>query len=76
LLALIRLRNAHAAFAGSFRLLDSDAATLGLRWDHGAEFAELRVNLATADYELTHSSAAGAVHFSFTSSPPQPDYAR
>jgi sucrose phosphorylase len=43
---LIQLRNRHPAFAGQFRLLDSDAASLALRWELGEAWIELRVNLA------------------------------
>jgi sucrose phosphorylase len=58
LIALIRLRNGHPAFDGTFRLLDSRSDFLVLRWDDGKEFAELRVSLATASGTLTCSAAA------------------
>ncbi len=55
LIGLIRLRNEHPAFSGAFELIDAPADTLCLRWRQGAEFAELRVNLASAAYRLEYS---------------------
>jgi len=74
LLGLIRLRNTHPAFMGSFRLLESDAATLILRWEMESEFAELCVRLGTAEHELTYSSPAGMKRLEWTSAPPQADF--
>jgi len=76
LLGLIRWRNSHPAFEGVFRLLDSQPAELALRWDHGAHFAELRVELPTACYELRYSGPAGQQAFGFQSSPPEAGYLR
>ena len=76
LLALIGLRNSHPAFAGNFRLLDSGAAQLALRWERGTEYADLRVDLRTAAYDLTYSSPTGPARLEFRSAPPQPDYLR
>jgi sucrose phosphorylase len=76
LLGLIRFRNTHPAFAGAFRLLDSGDNTLILRWEAAADFAQLRVELDTADYELAASSASGAVQRHFMSAPPQASYLR
>ena len=74
LLALIRLRNVHPAFAGSFEMLDSDDATLALRWHEEDECAELHVNLASARYDVSYTSSGVVKHFTFQSAPPQPDY--
>jgi sucrose phosphorylase len=74
LLDLIHLRNAHPAFAGTFRLLDSAANVLRLRWDRDLDFAELFVDLQTANYRLDHSSAQGVREWTFASSAPQPDF--
>jgi sucrose phosphorylase len=68
---LIRLRNTHPAFAGRFRVMESDAATLTLRWEAGSDFAELRVQLGTADHELRFSSHGGTQQLVWTSAPPQ-----
>jgi len=59
LLALIRFRNAHPAFGGSFRLLDSAPQVLLLRWELERHFAELRVELGTAVCTLRCSSEPG-----------------
>lgn len=59
LLALIRLRNEHPAFAGRFRLLESAAEQLTLRWEREEHFAQLVVRMDSADHELSHSTAEG-----------------
>jgi sucrose phosphorylase len=74
LLALIRLRNTHPAFAGRFRVMESDAATLTLRWEAGADFAELRVQFASADHELRFSSPSGPQRLVWISAPPLPGF--
>ncbi len=61
LLALIRLRNAHAAFGGSFTVLDSAADTLLLRWQQGAQWLQLQVHLPTAQWQLQSEGGAVAV---------------
>jgi sucrose phosphorylase len=75
LLALIRLRNVHPAFAGSFELLESDDSTLALRWYNGAESAQLRVDLGSARYEVSYTSSGALKHFTFQSASPQANYA-
>ena len=55
LLALIRLRNAHPAFQGSFELLHSDAGTLHMRWHAADAEAQLEVNFADGTHLLTAS---------------------
>lgn len=52
LLSLIRLRNTHPAFQGSFELLPSEADTLHMRWLGAGAEARLQVNLATAAHQL------------------------
>ena len=69
LLSLIRLRNEHPAFFGTFHLQESDATTLGMRWEQGDHFAELSVQLATATYELSFSADGGAQRLLFVSAP-------
>jgi sucrose phosphorylase len=59
LLALIRLRNSHPAFDGTFALLDSDAQTLSMRWKHGAAQATLSVGLADLGYTLIVTDDGG-----------------
>jgi sucrose phosphorylase len=52
LCALLRLRNTHPAFGGAFSADESTDAELVLRWQHGAELAELRVDFAASRYGL------------------------
>jgi hypothetical protein len=70
------LRNTHAAFDGVFQLMESDAETLCVRWERDVEFAALRVDMRTADFELTFSSPGGVRRVTFTSSPPRADYSQ
>jgi sucrose phosphorylase len=56
LLALIRLRNAHPAFFGEFRLAPSADDTLDLSWRNGNASARLEVNLHTAAHILEFSA--------------------
>ncbi|MDE1923982.1 MAG: sucrose phosphorylase [Gammaproteobacteria bacterium] len=67
LLALIRFRNEHPAFGGAFSLLDSAPGELAMRWNRGADFAEFRVRMDSATYEILHSGAQGAQRFYFQS---------
>jgi sucrose phosphorylase len=53
---LIRLRNSHPAFGGTFTLEDSAAHELRLRWDHGAHVAALHVDLRTRRHALRTTS--------------------
>ena len=57
---LIRLRNSHAAFQGSFSLGDTDASSLCLRWTNGAEQAALQVDFANDSFRL-QASAGGTL---------------
>ncbi len=56
LLALLRIRNTHAAFRGACHLPPSPADTLVLAWTNGAEFARLDVNLTRMSASLTCST--------------------
>jgi len=56
-LDLIRLRNTHAAFDGSFDLEESPDDALEMSWRRGAEFARLSVNLTSCDSRLEYSQA-------------------
>jgi sucrose phosphorylase len=62
LLQLIRLRNEHPAFGGSFALLDSAPHELRLRWQHGEHHAELQVDLASRAHRVTVSDGASGSH--------------
>jgi sucrose phosphorylase len=70
LVELIRFRNAHPAFAGTFAMLETEVSALVLRWDNGEAFAELTVNLATAVYDLSYSSEGGPQNLPLKSAPP------
>jgi len=61
LIELIKLRNRHPAFGGSFQLLDSGADELHLRWQQGGDWAALRVNFVSLAHELSHSAEGGGV---------------
>ena len=56
LIWLIKFRNAHPAFAGSFSYTQSDEKILALTWRNGAEYATLVVDFSTLRWDLTASS--------------------
>ena len=61
LLALLRIRNAHAAFQGTFEVKAPDTKRLALIWEHGTAFARLDVDLTAMTAGVTCSAAdAGA----------------
>lgn len=53
---LIRFRNTHKAFDGSFELLDTRADVLAIRWVNGKDFAELNIDLNQQKAEIRFSS--------------------
>ena len=55
--ALIRLRNAHPAFAGRFSSESPSESELVMRWRNGAERAELRVDFRSRGCDLMVSEA-------------------
>jgi sucrose phosphorylase len=59
LIALIRLRNMHPAFQGTFTLDETDAHTLAMRWTHGAASAHLRIDLRDLGNTLSFSAGTG-----------------
>lgn len=68
LLGLIRLRNQHPAFQGSFELLPSADDVLDLRWRNGEAVARLQVNLRTAGHTLECTPGADDHRFRIVSS--------
>lgn len=60
LIELIRLRNRHPAFGGSFHVEPSGDEALHLHWQRDAEWATLRIDFATLAHELSFSGAGGA----------------
>lgn len=61
LLALLRLRNSHPAFRGTFQLAPSPADQIVLVWRNGAEWTRLDVDLARMCAFVTCSTAGTGV---------------
>ena len=58
LFELIRLRNAHSAFAGRFELHETEDGALDLEWRCNADFARLRIDLSLGTHRLEYSRDA------------------
>jgi sucrose phosphorylase len=56
LFELIRFRNHHPAFNGSFSLPETTASGIAMRWDNGTDWAMLEVNFASCSYSISNSS--------------------
>jgi len=70
LLSLLRIRNTHAAFQGTFEAHAPDTTRLGLAWSNGAAIARLDVDLTRMSAAVTCSSdRAGAAALSWCASP-------
>ena len=61
LLALLRLRNTHAAFSGTCRLEETHAERLVLVWEHARDSARLEVDLAQMRTTIAASLGDAAV---------------
>src|SRR3954469_20169095 len=59
LLALLRLRNTHPAFGGTFAALATTPERLALSWTHGHDVARLDVDLIAMTASITASDAGG-----------------
>ena len=60
LLQLVRLRNAHPAFGGTFSVGEAGGdSSLLLRWQHGAHVAELQADLRAGCGQVLYSDCAG-----------------
>jgi sucrose phosphorylase len=55
LFELIRFRNQHPAFNGTFSMLETDESQMTLRWDNENAWAMLEVNFASGSYQITSS---------------------
>lgn len=55
LFELIRFRNRHPAFEGTFSLPDTEEPTLTLRWENGDAWAMLEVDFASGSYHISSS---------------------
>jgi sucrose phosphorylase len=60
-LALLRLRNAHPAFRGTFHAAAPAAGRMTFAWRNGAEFARLEVNLTDMSAGITCSRAGAGI---------------
>jgi len=56
LFELIRFRNHHPAFNGSFSLPETNDSGITLRWDNGVDWAMLEVDFASGSYSISNSS--------------------
>jgi sucrose phosphorylase len=55
LFELIRFRNQHPAFNGSFSMPETPDSRIALRWDHGEDWAALEVDFASGTYAVSNS---------------------
>ena len=55
LFELIRFRNSHPAFNGSFSLPETRDSEITLRWDNQGEWATLKVDFASGSYSISNS---------------------
>jgi sucrose phosphorylase len=55
LLELIRFRNRHPAFDGTFSVPETGESDITLRWDNGDAWAILNVNFASGSYQISSS---------------------
>jgi sucrose phosphorylase len=68
---LIRLRNTHAAFNGQFVCRTESANKLQLRWQSGAEYAELSIDFSNDQHHLRFSTAEGVGNIEFYAAKPE-----
>jgi sucrose phosphorylase len=54
---LIRLRNSHPAFGGTFELLESPPHVLRMRWSADANFAELEIDMRRPSFAVRTSES-------------------
>jgi sucrose phosphorylase len=55
LFELIRFRNRHPAFNGSFSMPVSHDSGISMRWDNQADWAMLEVDFSSGSYSISHS---------------------
>jgi sucrose phosphorylase len=55
LFELIRIRNQHPAFNGSFRMPETPDSKIILRWDHGDDWVMLEVDFVSSSYSISSS---------------------
>ena len=66
LTGLIRFRNTHPAFGGTFSLEHPSDGVLHMRWDKGDDWAVLDIDFARVMAKISHSSPDGDTHFPVT----------
>jgi sucrose phosphorylase len=73
LIALIRLRNAHPAFSGVFRLGAADDRRLSMGWRNGSEAADLEIDLVDLRHEIrvTEGDGLRRIVFDDAQAPPE-----
>ena len=55
LFELIRFRNHHPAFNGSFSMPETRESEITMRWDNGVNWAMLEVDFASGSYSISNS---------------------
>jgi sucrose phosphorylase len=55
LFELIRFRNHHPAFNGSFSMPETRDSGIVMRWDHGVDWAMLDVDFVSGSYSISNS---------------------
>jgi sucrose phosphorylase len=55
LFELIRFRNRHPAFNGSFSMPGTSDSIIILRWDNGEDWAELKADFSSGSYSISNS---------------------
>lgn len=55
LFELIRFRNQHPAFHGSFSMPETPDSSISLRWDNGADWAMLEVDFVSRSFSISNS---------------------
>ena len=63
---LIRFRNTHPAFDGSFSLEHPSDGVLHLRWDKDDDWAVLDIDFTRIMAKISHSASGGDTHFPVT----------
>ncbi len=56
LFKLIRFRNRHPAFQGSFSMSETSDSKICIRWDHGDDWAILEVDFISGKYTISNST--------------------
>jgi sucrose phosphorylase len=69
LLALIRLRNSHPAFEGTFEMLTSADDVLEIQWRNAEHLAHLRIDLVSNEYRLQFSRSGRLEDFDLSGCP-------